>query len=89
LILIFSDNLAIVSDILTLQNKHNTLYTYIIGKYKINVHSLLNRPEKLDKDSLFYLFLKPVQVNFKCSGNVRILYIYIYSTFYKKYIIYF
>jgi hypothetical protein len=48
---------------------------YIVGKYKINLHSLQNRPEKLASASLFYLFLKLVQVNFIFYYNVHILYI--------------
>ena len=35
-------------------------YTYIVGKYIINLHSLPNRTEKLANDLLFYLFLKCV-----------------------------
>ena len=33
-------------------------YTYIVGKYKIHLHSLWNRPEKLSRCPLFYLFLR-------------------------------
>jgi hypothetical protein len=40
-----------------------------IVKYKINLHSLRNRPE---------LFLKLMQINYIFFNNVRILYIYIY-----------
>jgi len=49
---------------------------YIVAKYKINLHSLRNRLEKLDKLSLFYLFLKLVQINSIFFDNVRILHIY-------------
>jgi hypothetical protein len=45
--------------------------------YKINLHSLRNRLEKLTNCSLFYLFLKLVQINYIFSGNVRILYMYL------------
>jgi hypothetical protein len=34
----------------------------MIGKYKINLHLLQYRPEKLAKDSLYYLLLKLVQI---------------------------
>ena len=56
-----------------------TQYTYnmyIVIKYQINLHSLRNRLDKLAKGSLFYLFLKLVQINFIFTDNVRILYIY-------------
>ena len=49
---------------------------YHICIYKINLHSLLNRPEKLIKDLLFYLFLTLVQMNFTFSDNVTISYFY-------------
>ena len=45
-------------------------YTYIVIKYKINLHLLQNRLENL--------FLKFVQTNIIFSENVRILYIYIW-----------
>jgi len=48
---------------------------YIAVKYQINLHLLRNRPEKLTKGSLFYLFLKLVQINYILSNNVQILYI--------------
>jgi hypothetical protein len=43
------------------------------------LHSLRNMLEKLAKGSLFYPFLKLVEINFKFPDNVRILYIYFYS----------
>ena len=36
----------------------STQFTYIVYKYDINLHSLRNRPEKLDYDSLFWPFSK-------------------------------
>jgi hypothetical protein len=42
---------------------------YIVDKYKINLYSLGNRLEKLAKGSLFYLFLKLVQINYTFSDN--------------------
>ena len=48
---------------------------YIVGKYKIHLYSLANRPEKLAEGSLLCLFLKLVQINFIFTDNVRILYI--------------
>jgi hypothetical protein len=48
----------------------------MVVKYKINLYSLRNRPEKLANGSLFCLFLKLVQINFMFTDNVRILYIY-------------
>jgi len=51
---------------------------YIVVKYKINLHSLRNRLEKIAKGSLFYPFLKLMQINFIFTDNVRILYIYIF-----------
>jgi hypothetical protein len=46
---------------------------------KINLHSLQNRPEKLVKGSIFYQFLKLVQINliFSDNDNVHILSIYV------------
>jgi hypothetical protein len=57
---------------------------YIVAKYKINLHSLRNRLEKLDKLSLFYLFLKFVQINYIFFDNVRILHIYYEWPFMSK-----
>ena len=70
--MLVSDNLAGVLEILILQDKHNirTLSLNI----KINLHSLRNRLQKLAKYSFFYLFLKLVQINYIFSDNVRILY---------------
>ena len=50
---------------------------YIVVEYKINLHSLRNRLEKLAKGSLFYLFIKLVQINYIFFDNIRILYIYL------------
>jgi hypothetical protein len=47
--------------------------SYIVGKYKINLHPLRNRPEKLAKGSFIYLFLKLVQINFIIANNICIL----------------
>jgi len=38
--------------------------TYTVRKHKINLLSQRNRAENLTKDSLFYLFLKLVQINY-------------------------
>jgi hypothetical protein len=35
----------------------------VLSDNKINLHSLQNRPEKLVKGSIFYQFLKLVQIN--------------------------
>ena len=43
---------------------------------QILLYSLLNRPEKFEKGSLYNLFLKIVKINYIFSDNVRILYIY-------------
>ena len=51
--------------------------------YKHNLCSLRNRLEKLAKCSLFYLFLKLVQINFIFSDNVRVLYIHLYTKLVK------
>ena len=53
-----------------------THYAYIFVKYESNLHSLRNRLEKLNKGSLFYLYLKLVQINFIFDDHVRIMYIY-------------
>jgi hypothetical protein len=45
-------------------------YRYIVDENKIYVQLLWNLPEKLTKCSLFYLFLKLIQINFICSDNV-------------------
>jgi hypothetical protein len=62
-----------------LQDKYTiyvqTQYTYIIVKYKINLYSLRNRPEKLAEGSLICLFLKLVQIYFIFTDNVRIPFI--------------
>ena len=56
---------------------------YFFVKYKINLHLLQNRLEKLPKGKglIFYLFLMLVQINFIISNNVGILYIFIQSVF--------
>jgi hypothetical protein len=68
--MLVSDNLAGVLEILILQDKHNirTLSLNI----KINLHSLRNRLQKLAKYSFFYLFLKLLQINYIFSDNVHI-----------------
>jgi hypothetical protein len=48
-----------------------------VVKYKINLHSLRSSLEKLTKGSLFYPFLKLLQINFIFSDNVWILSIYV------------
>jgi len=53
-----------------------TQYTYIVVKYKIYLHSLGEMLEKLARGSIFYLFLKLVQINYIFSDNLRTLYIY-------------
>jgi hypothetical protein len=56
---------------------YRSQYKYIVIRYKINLLWLRNRPEKLAKGSLFYLFLKLVEINLIFSDNVLILYIYV------------
>jgi hypothetical protein len=52
---------------------------YIVGKYKIDLHMLQNRLEKLNTGLLFYLFLKLVQINLIFSDKAPTqVYIYIY-----------
>ena len=41
----------------------------------MNLYLLRNRLEKLVEGSLFYLFLKLIQIDFIFSENVRILYV--------------
>ena len=53
-----------------------TQYTYIVVKYKINLHSLGKMLQKLARGSIFYLFLKLVHINYIFSDNLRTLYIY-------------
>jgi hypothetical protein len=52
-----------------------TQYTYIVAKYKINLHSLRNRLEK-------QLFLKLVQINYifprQCTYGIIIVYLLVY-----------
>ena len=53
---------------------------YIVGKYKIDLHMLQNRLEKLNTGLLFYLFLKLVQINLIFSDKAPTqVYIYIYT----------
>ena len=66
--------LILINEEDTLDNIYEN--TYIVVKYKIHLYSLRNRPEKLAKDSLFFLFLKLAQINVIFTDNVRILYIY-------------
>jgi hypothetical protein len=54
-----------------------TQYTYIVVKYKINLHLLREMLEKLTRGSIFYLFLKLVQINYIFFDNLRTLYIYL------------
>ena len=69
---IFSENFTGVLDFLIVQDDQNIRKLSL--KIKINLHALRNRLEKLTNDSLFYLFLKLVQINFIFAENVRILY---------------
>jgi hypothetical protein len=71
--------LAVALDFFMLHYKSN-LRTVSLD-IKINLYSLRNRLEKLAKGSLFYLFLKLVQINFIFSDNVRILYIWYQKRF--------
>jgi len=48
-------------------------FTNIVYKYDISLQSQRNRPEKLDYNSLFYLFLKLSHINYIFSENERIL----------------
>ena len=55
----------------------NIIYIpYFVGIYKINLHSLRNRTEKLSSDSLFYPFIMFVQINLTFADNVCRLFIY-------------
>ena len=69
---IFSENFTGVLDFLIVQDDQNIRKLSL--KIKINLQALRNRLEKLTNDSLFYLFLKLVQINFIFAENVRILY---------------
>ena len=69
---IFSENFTGVLDFLIVQDDQNIRNLSL--KIKINLQALRNRLEKLTNDSLFYLFLKLVQINFIFAENVRILY---------------
>ena len=51
---------------------------YIVGKYKIDLHLLQNRLEKLNTGLLFYLFLKLVQINLIFSDKAPTQ-VYIYT----------
>jgi hypothetical protein len=68
--------LTVVLGCFALQDKHN-IRTY--GKYKMHLHSLRNRTEKLAKGSPFYLFIYLVQINYIFSNNLCILSIYYIS----------
>lgn len=48
-------------------------YPYIVSKFKIYLYSLRNSSEYLTKDSLFYLLLKLVKINFISPDNARVL----------------
>jgi Cdc6-like AAA superfamily ATPase len=48
--------------------------------YHVRVYALcINRQEKLAKDSLFYLFLKLLQINYIFSNNVGVVYVTSYE----------
>ena len=67
---LFSDNLAIVLDLLILNDKHN------VRSLSLNIKlicSLWNRIEKLAKDSRLYRFIKLVQIN-HCTCIVFLTY---------------
>jgi hypothetical protein len=49
-----------------------TQYMYIVGKYNKHLCLLQNMTEMLPKDSLFYLSLKIVQINYIFFNNIRI-----------------
>ena len=72
LLQLFTDELAV--DFLMLQDKHN-MRTFLFN-IKLILHSLRDMLEKLASGSIFYLFLKLVQINYKFSDNLRTLYIY-------------
>jgi hypothetical protein len=72
LLQLLTDELAV--DLLMLQDKHN-MRTFSFN-IKLILHSLRDMLEKLASGSLFYLFLKLVQINYKFSDNLRTLYIY-------------
>ena len=55
---LFSDNLALVLDLLTLKDKHNK------HTLSVNIKLYCTLCETGQKSSLFYLFLKLVQINF-------------------------
>jgi hypothetical protein len=48
------------------------LYKYYRQEYHL-ILTAVHRLEKLTKDSLFYLFLKLIQINYIFYDNVRIL----------------
>jgi hypothetical protein len=72
LLQLLTDELAM--DFLMLQDKHN-MRTFLFN-IKLILHSLRDMLEKLASGSIFYLFLKLVQINYKFSDNLRTLYIY-------------
>jgi hypothetical protein len=59
------------------EQKQASIYVYF-GKNKMYLHSLRDRPEKVTKGYLFYLFRKLAQMIFcfprKCNSNNRIIY---------------
>ena len=42
--------------------RKNTMYRYIVGNYKINLHSLQKRSENITLSSLFWLFIKLIHI---------------------------
>ena len=70
LFLLFSGNLAVILDFLTLQDKHNIIYTYTLSE---NIKLFCTHCKT---GLLLYLFLKLVQIKFIYTDNVHILSIY-------------
>jgi hypothetical protein len=67
--------LALDLDFLTLQDKHN-ICTLLVNILLICAHCVCNSPEKLTENSLFYLFLKLVQINLIFTTNVHCIILY-------------
>jgi hypothetical protein len=63
---------------ITQKTKDRATRTKLKTGDEVDMHSLENRQEKLTNDSLFYMFLKLVEINHIFSDNVHI-YLYIIS----------
>ena len=73
LVLLFSDNLAVVFDFLTVHEKLSICTLQVNIKIICSHCETGNRLNNLTRGSHFFMFLKLIQINFVFSDNVLII----------------